>query len=105
MRFAGAEVHHINALPAQLVGLGHHCHGGGGLDAVDAFRKFEGWDCFRHWSHARFPVLFPAICFLASCNLMAGSSFSRSRFSTTSGTSPWIDPPSFATSRTSRELR
>ncbi len=101
MRLAGAEIHQVNALLAQFVGFSHHCHGGGRLDAVDSFRKFESWGRFRNWSHARFPVL----VFLASCSLMAGSSFSRSRRSTISGTRSWIAPPSFATSRTSRELR
>ena len=56
MRFARAEIHDVNALLAQLVGFGHHCHGGRGLDAVDSFRKFEGRSRFRNWSHARFPV-------------------------------------------------
>ena len=104
MRFAGAEIHDVDALLAQLVGFGNHGHGGGRLDAVDSFRKFERWGRFRDWSHARFPVLFSATG-LASCSLIAGSSFSRNRRSTISGTRPWIDPPSFATSRTSRELR
>ena len=39
---AGAEIHDINTLLAQLVGLGHHRHGGGGLDAIDAFRQADG---------------------------------------------------------------
>src|SRR5450432_1403823 len=85
MRFAGAEVYNVNALLAQLVGFGHYCHGGRRLDAVDSFRKFKGWRRFRYWSHARFPVLlFSDFWLLASCSLIAGSSFSRSRRSTIS---------------------
>ena len=38
MRLARAEVHHVDALLAQLVGLGHHRHGGGGFNAVDPVR-------------------------------------------------------------------
>ena len=66
MRLARAEIHDVNALLAQLVGFGDHCHGGRGLDAVDAFRKFDCRGCFRNWSHARFPVLFPWIVVLHS---------------------------------------
>jgi hypothetical protein len=36
VRLACAEIHYINSLLAQFVSLGHHRHGGGGLDAVDA---------------------------------------------------------------------
>ena len=43
MRLAGAEIDHVDALRAQLVGLGHHCHGGGRFDAVDSIGKSE---CF-----------------------------------------------------------
>ena len=68
MRFARAEIHDINALLAQLVGFGYHRHGGRGLDAVNSFRESEGRNCFRNWSHARFPVL----VLLASFSLIRG---------------------------------
>ena len=37
MGLARAEIHHVNALLAQFVGLGDYSHGGGGLNAVDPF--------------------------------------------------------------------
>ena len=41
VRLARAEIDHVDSLRAQLVGLGHHRHGGGGLDAVDSFGEFQ----------------------------------------------------------------
>ena len=41
MRLACAEIDHIDSLLAQFVGFGHHRHGGGGLDAVDAFGQLD----------------------------------------------------------------
>ena len=101
MRLSHAQVDHVHTLLAQLVGFGHHRHGGGGLDAVDAFRELHCGGCFGDWSHA----LFPAFGFLASFSLTAGSSFSLSLRSTISGTRSLMEPPSCATSRTSRELK
>src|SRR5208337_62673 len=98
---AGAEVDHVDALLAQLVGLGDHGHGGRRLNAVDAVGELHGNIGFRNWGHPRF-LDFDS---LADCSLMAGSSFSRSRCSTNSGTKSLTEPPSCATSRTSRELR
>ena len=58
VRLARAEIDHVNALLAQLVGFGHHRHGGGGLDAVDAFGKFDGLGRFRgRGCHAFFLAL------------------------------------------------
>ena len=101
MWLARAQIHYIDALLPQFVGFGDYRHGGRGLDSVDAFAKSYRRGRFCNWSHARFPIL----DFLAFWSLMAGSSFSRNLSSTISGTRSWIDPPSFATSRTSRELR
>ncbi len=42
MRLAGGGVDHVDPLLAQLIGLGHGGHGGGGLNAVDAFRQADG---------------------------------------------------------------
>ena len=41
MRLAHGQVHHVHARLAQLVGLGDDGHGGGGLNAVDAFGEFQ----------------------------------------------------------------
>ena len=101
MGLARAEVHHVNALLAELVSFGDDCHGSRGFDAVDSLSKFHCQRCFRYWCHARFPVL----DFLAFCSLRAGSNFSFNLRSTISGTRSSIDPPSCATSRTRRELR
>ena len=49
MRLARAEIHHVDALLAQLVGFGHHGHGGRGLNAVDSFGQFECGGCFGYW--------------------------------------------------------
>ena len=35
-----SEIHHVNALLAQLVGFSHDRHGGGGLDPVDTLGEF-----------------------------------------------------------------
>ncbi len=52
------KVDHVDALAAQLVGLGHDRHGGGGLDAIDAFGQLDRrGDCGRGWSHAFFLAL------------------------------------------------
>src|SRR5208282_4342015 len=40
--FAGAEIHDINTLLAQLVSFGHHRHGRGGLNTIDAFGQADG---------------------------------------------------------------
>ena len=47
VRLACAEVDHVHPLCAQLVGFGDHRHGGGGLDAVDAFGQLDGLGRFR----------------------------------------------------------
>ena len=101
VRLTRAEVHNIYSLLTQLVSFGDNGHGGGRLDPVDSLGKFEFGGRCCNWSHARFLVF----DFLVFSNFTAGSSFSRNLCSTISGTRSAIDPPSFATSRTSRELR
>src|SRR5579864_560379 len=98
MRLAHAKVDHVHARLAQLVGFCDHGHGGRDFDAVDAFGNFQSRGSFGNGTHC-----FPAFSFRFS--LYAGSSFSLSRCSTSSGTRPLTSPPSRATSRTSRELR
>ena len=110
VRLSGAKVHHIDALAAQLVGLGHNGHGGGGLNPVDAFGQLDGVEGFGR-CHAFFLALDFRVSDLSclaganSASLYAGSSLPRRFCSTSSGTSPFTEPPSCATSRTSRELR
>ena len=101
VRLTRAEVHNIYSLLTQLVSFGDNGHGGGRFDSVDSLGKFEFGGRCCNWSHARFLVF----DFLVFSNFTAGSSFSRNLCSTISGTRSAIDPPSFATSRTSRELR
>ena len=57
MRLAGAEVDHVDALAAQLVGFGHDRHGGGRFDAVDAFGQFDRLGRFGRRCHAFFLAL------------------------------------------------
>src|SRR4029077_615637 len=111
VRLARSEVHHVDSLAAQLVGFGYHRHGGGRLDAVDAFGQLDrGRHVGGRWSHDFFLALdFRLSDFSSgtanSASLYAGSSFPFTFCSTSSGTRPLIDPPSCATSRTNRELR
>src|SRR5216684_2420858 len=101
VRLPGAEINHVDALAPQPVGLSHYCHGGGGLDAVDAFGQS---DCLGHFRGRRRHFFLPLVL-VVGWNLIAGSSFARSLCSTLSGTRPLMDPPSCAISRTRRELR
>jgi hypothetical protein len=40
VRLACSEVHHVDALLAEFVGLGYYGHRGGRLDAVDSIGEF-----------------------------------------------------------------
>src|ERR1017187_9816908 len=102
MRLARTKIDHVDSLRAQLVCLGHHRHRGGGLDSVDSLSQSQRFGRCR--GHAFFFLFLGTSMSFVSRSLYAGSSFSRSFCSTTSGTSPPTGPPTCATSRTSREL-
>ena len=58
VRFPGAEIHDINTLLAQLVGLSYHRHGGGGFNAIDAFGQADGvGDGCHYGAHDFFAAL------------------------------------------------
>jgi len=57
MRLARTEVHHVDALAAQLIGFRHHRHRGGGFDAVDARGQLDRRYFGRRWSHDFFLAL------------------------------------------------
>ena len=102
VRLTGGAVHDVNALLAQLFGLGNRGHSGGGLNAADAGGKAN---CFQSGrSHAFFFLLEGWTMRGNSFNLYAGSILASRFFSTISGTSPLTGPPFWATSRIRREL-
>src|ERR1051326_2837406 len=96
-----AEIHHVNSLRAQLVGLRDYCHRGRRFYTIDPFRQSQSFRRCR--GHAFLFLLLGTSTKFAS-NLYAGSSFARTFCSTASGTSPFTGPPTCATSRTSLEL-
>ncbi len=56
---AGAEIHNVNPLLAQLLGLAHHHQGCGGLNAIDAFRQAHGMSYrVRYWAHVYYGQAF-----------------------------------------------
>src|SRR5579864_3482585 len=112
MGFARPEIDHVDTLPAQLICFRHNRHGGGWFYPVDAFGQLDGVAHFGRGCHAFFLALdfrlsdFSSLLPLVnSANLKAGSSFPRRCCSTSSGTRLFTDPPSCATSRTSRALK
>src|SRR2546428_6234517 len=109
VRLTRSDVHDVNALLAQLLGLRRSGHGGRGLDSINAFRQPDGMSNGSHYT-AHDLFFLDLVCRCAdlrsacSTNLSAGSIFSRSFCATSSGTRESILPPSCATSRSSREL-
>src|SRR5580692_1174259 len=102
MRLARTEIDHVNSLLPQFIGLRHHRHRGGGLDAIDSVGKSQRFRGCR--GHAFFFLFLGTSMSSLSRSVYAGSSFSRSFCSTASGTRSFTGPPACATSRTSREL-
>src|SRR6185436_8833016 len=90
IRLAGAEIDHRHARASQPIDDRRDGLGGGSGDALRAFREF------RHLVRTWCPAL-AGLCHgpaKAGHYLIRADTLSRSRVSTSSGTSPWTPPPS-----------